>query len=100
MVVPTATRSGDVVRYPTTVPVADGQRRVSEVAEAAAFFLAVLAYLWLLVIPLPWSGVLVLLAVAISWRRRSLTPISLGLGWEAFRASGRRWSVVWIFSVS
>jgi hypothetical protein len=76
------------------------ERRVSEIAEAIAFFLALLAYLWWLVIPLPWSGVLVLLAVAVSWRRRSLTPKSLGLGWEEFRASGRRWGVVWIFSVS
>jgi hypothetical protein len=82
------------------VPVADGQRRVSEIAEAIAFFLALLAYLWWLVIPLSWSGVLVLLAVAVSWRRRALTPKSLGLGWEEFRASGRRWGVVWIFSVS
>jgi hypothetical protein len=83
-----------------TVPVADCRRRVSEIAEAIAFFLALLAYLWLLVIPLPWSGVLVLLAVAVSWRRRSLTPKSLGLGWDEFRASGRRWGVVWIVSVS
>ena len=89
-----------VVRYPTTVPVENGQRRVGEIAEAAAFFLALLAYLWLLVIPLPWSGVLVLLAVAISWRRRSLTPKSLGLGWEEFRASQRCWALVWIFSIA
>ena len=82
------------------MPVADGQRRVSEIAEAIAFFLALLAYLWWLVIPLPWSGVLVLLAVALSWRRRALTPKSLGLGWEELRASGRRWGLVWIFSVS
>jgi hypothetical protein len=83
-----------------TVPVADGQRRVSEIAEAIAFFLALLAYLWLLAIRLPWSGVLALLAVAVSWRRRSLTPKSLGLGWDDFRASGQRWMAVWIFSVS
>ena len=100
MVVPAATRSGAVVRYPTTVPVADCQRRVSEIAEAVAFFLALLAYLWWLVIPVPWSGVLVLLAIAVSWRRRSLTQTSLGLGWEVFRASLQRWGVVWIFSVS
>jgi hypothetical protein len=81
------------------VPARGGQRRVNEIAEAIAFFLALLAYLWWLAIPLPWSGVLVLLAVAASWRRRSLTPNSLGLGWDEFRASGRRWSVVWIFSV-
>lgn len=92
--------AGAVVRYPTTVPVADGQRRVSEIAEAIAFFLALLAYLWLLAIRLPWSGVLVLLAVAVSWRRRSLTPRSLGLGWDDFRASGQRWVVVWIVSAS
>ena len=83
-----------------TVPVADGQRRVTEIAGAVAFFLALLAYLWLLAIRLPWSGVLVLLAVAVSWRRRSLTPKSLGLGWDDFRASGQRWVVIWIFSVS
>ncbi|MBI4876267.1 MAG: hypothetical protein HY822_16650 [Acidobacteria bacterium] len=70
------------------------------VTEAAAFFLAVLAYLWWLAMPLPWSGVLVLVAVALSWRRRSLTPKSLGLGWQEFRASGRRWGAVWICSVS
>ncbi len=81
------------------MPVADGQRRMSEIAEAVAFFLALLAYLWWLVIPLPWAGVLVLLGVAVSWRRRSLTPKSLGLGWGEFRASGRGWRVVWIFSV-
>jgi membrane protease YdiL (CAAX protease family) len=80
--------------------VADGQRRAREIAEAIAFFLALLAYLWLLAIPFPWAGVLVLLAVAVSWRRRSLTPQSLGLGWEEFRASGRRWGGVWIFSVA
>jgi hypothetical protein len=73
---------------------------VSEIAEAVAFFLALLAYLWWLAIPLPWSGVLVLAAVAVSWRRRSLTPESLGLGWPQFRASGRRWSVLWVFGVS
>jgi hypothetical protein len=83
-----------------TVPVEDGRRRVSEIAETIAFFLALLAYLWLLVIPFPWAGVLVLLAVAVSWRRRSLTPKSLGLGWDEFRTSGRRWLLVWIFSVS
>jgi len=83
-----------------TVPVADGQRRVSEIAGAVAFFLALLAYLWLLAMRLPWSGVLVLLAVAVAWRRRSLTPKSLGLEWDDFRASGQRWVVVWIFSVS
>lgn len=82
------------------MPGADGQRRVSDLAEAIAFFLAVLAYLWWLAIPFPWAGVLVLLAVAVSWRRRSLTPKSLGLGWAEFLASGRRWSVVWIFSLS
>ena len=82
------------------MPVADGHRRANEIAEATAFFLALLAYLWWLVIPLPWSGVLVLLAVAESWRRRSLTPKSLGLGWDEFRAAGRRWGVAWIFSVS
>jgi hypothetical protein len=73
---------------------------VNEIAEAIVFFLALLVYLWLLVIPLPWSGVLVLLAVAVSWRRRSLTPKSLGLAWEDFRASGLHWSVVWVLSVS
>ena len=88
------------MRYPTAVPVTGGRRRVSEITEAMAFFLALLAYLWWLVIPLPWSGVLVLLAVAVSWRRRSLTVASLGLGWGEFRASGRRWAVVWILSVS
>ena len=82
------------------MPEADGQRRVSEIAEAIAFVLALLVYLWLLAIPLPWLGVLVLLAVAVSWRRRSLTSKSLGLGWKELRASGRRWGVVWIFSVS
>jgi hypothetical protein len=82
------------------VRVADGQRRVTEIAEAIVFFLALLAYLWLLAIPFPWSGVLLLLAVAVSWRRRSLTPKALGLGWNDFRASGRRWLAVWIFSVS
>ncbi len=81
------------------MPEASGQRRASEIAEAVAFFLALLAYLWLLVIPFPWPGVLVPVAVALSWRRRSLTPRSLGLGWSDFRASARRWSVIWIFSV-
>ena len=88
------------VRYAAAVPVADGQRRASVIAEAFAFFLVLLTYLWLLVIPLPWSGVLVLLAVAVSWHRRSLTPKSLGLGWEELRASGRRWAGVWIFSIA
>jgi hypothetical protein len=73
---------------------------MSSIAEAIAFFLALLAYLWLLAIPHPWTGLLVLLAVAVSWCRRALTPISLGLGWGEFRASGRRWGVVWILSVS
>jgi hypothetical protein len=82
------------------MPVADGQRRVREIAEAIAFFLALLAYLWWLVIPLPWLGLLVPLAVAVSWRRRGLTPKSLGLQWEEFHASGRRWILVWILSVA
>lgn len=82
------------------MPVKDNQRRVSEIAEAIAFVLALLAYLWWLAIPVPWSGVLVLVAVAVSWRRRSLTTKSLGLGWEEFRASGRRWIVIWIFTIS
>jgi hypothetical protein len=73
---------------------------MGDIAEAIAFFLAMLAYLWLLVIPHPWTGVLLLLAVAVSWRRRSMTPKSLGLGLAEFRASGRRWGGVWILSVS
>lgn len=81
------------------MPEANGQSRATDIAEAAAFFLALLAYLWLLVIPLPWPGVLVPLAVALSWRRRSLTPRSLGLGWSDFRASARRWSAIWLFSI-
>ncbi|MEN6605485.1 MAG: CPBP family glutamic-type intramembrane protease [Bryobacteraceae bacterium] len=82
------------------MPLADAQRRVSEVAGAVTFFLAVLAYLWFLVIPFPWPGLLILLAIALSWRRRSLTPKSLGMGWKEFRTSGRCWWIVWTFSFS
>ncbi len=81
------------------MPEANGQRQAGEIAEAVAFFLALLAYLWLLVIPFPWPGVLVPVSVALSWRRRGLTPRSLGLGWSDFRASARRWSAIWLFSI-
>lgn len=72
--------------------------RASGVAEAAAFFVAVLAYLWLLVIPLPWTGVLLLAAVALSWRRRSLTVQELGLSRRAMFSCWRSWAPLWILS--
>jgi len=67
-----------------------------EIAEAFAFFCAVLLFLWFLVIPAPWTGVLFPLAVGLSWRRRSLNWTSLGLGWRELRSSFRRWRVLWI----
>lgn len=68
------------------------------VAEAAAFFAAVLVYLWVLVIPWPWTGVLLLAAVAVSWRRRSLTARELGLGRRALMSCWRSWAPLWILS--
>ncbi len=67
-----------------------------EIAEAFTFFCAVLLFLWFLAIPLPWTGGLLLVAIGISWRRRSLGWASLGLGWKELRCSARRWSVLWI----
>ena len=72
-----------------------GRHGQGEVAEACAFFCAVLVFLWLLAIPVPWTGVVLLLAVVISWRRRSLTLASLGLGWKELRCSVRSWSLLW-----
>ena len=69
---------------------------MSEIAEAFTFFCAVLLFLWFLVIPLPWTGAVLLLAIGLSWRRRSLGWASLGLGWKELRCSARRWSVLWI----
>lgn len=74
--------------------------RVSDFAEAAAFFVAVLAYLWLLVIPLPWTGLLLLAAVALSWRRRSLTVQELGLSRRALSSCWRSWAPLWILSAA
>lgn len=66
------------------------------VAEACVFFGAVLAYLWFLVIPLPWTGVALLAAIIFSWRRRGLSVVDLGLGWKEFVASTRAWGALWI----
>jgi hypothetical protein len=66
-----------------------------DVAEAFAFFSAVLLFLWFLVVPAPWMGVLFPLAVGLSWRRRSLNCTSLGLGWPELRSSLRRWRFLW-----
>jgi hypothetical protein len=74
----------------------DGKHGMSEIAEAFTFFCAVLLFLWFLVIPLPWTGALLLLAIGLSWRRRSLGWASLGLGWKELCCSARRWSVLWI----
>ena len=66
------------------------------VAEAAVFFCAVLAYLWRLVIPLPWTGLALAAAIAYSWRRRRLAPADLGLGWRDLVASAAEWRCWWI----
>ncbi len=65
-------------------------------AEAAAFFLAVLAFLWWLAIPFPWAGILIVAAVVLSWRRRRLSITALGLGLVEFGASFRSWRWVWL----
>jgi hypothetical protein len=59
-----------------------------------------LAYLWLLATPLPWTGILLAAAVVASWRRRGLTLKPLGLGWGEFVDSWRRWSVVWVLGAA
>ena len=66
------------------------------VAEACAFFGAVLVYLWFLVIPLPWTGVALLAVIALSWRRRALTVEALGLGWNGLVVSLGAWRALWI----
>jgi hypothetical protein len=68
--------------------------------QAIAFLVVVLAYLWLLVIPYPWTGAALILAVAASWWRRSESVNSLGLGWRAFLDSFRRWRLVWIACIA
>ncbi len=67
--------------------------------EALVFFCAVLAYLWFLVIPFPWTGLALLIAVALSWRRRSLGPAALGLHWSDFLHSFRAWGALWVLTV-
>ena len=76
------------------------RRHRTDLVIGVAIFLALLGYLWFLAIPLPWSGVPLLVAIAAAWRGRSLTLRQLGLGWDDFRASGRRWRVIWVLSVS
>ena len=66
------------------------------VVEASVFLGAVLAYLWFLVIPLPWIGVILLAAVAYSWKRRGLNLTTLGLGWGDLIASFKAWRILWI----
>ncbi len=73
-----------------------GLNGARNLAEVAAFFLAVLAYLWFLVIPLPWTGVVLLAAIVLAWRRRSESVTSLGLGPGEFLRSFRSWSLVWL----
>jgi membrane protease YdiL (CAAX protease family) len=68
------------------------------VAEACVFLGAVLGYLWFLVIPLPWTGVVLLAAVGFSWRRRALGIAALGLGWKDLAVSLRAWRALWIVS--
>jgi len=68
-------------------------------AEAVAFFLALLLFLWFLARPLPWTGVLLAAAVVLSWRRRALTVAALGLGWKELRRSVPSWSLLWVFSI-
>ncbi|HSW48860.1 MAG TPA: hypothetical protein VLH09_01740 [Bryobacteraceae bacterium] len=72
-----------------------GPRRARQIAAVAAFLLAVLAYLWLLAIPLPWTGVALPAAVALAWWRRRETVDSLGLSWKAFLGSFRAWALLW-----
>lgn len=74
----------------------DDTPRAADAAEAAAFFVAVLAYLWLLAIPAPWSIVLLIGAVFHSWRRRKLRAVDLGLTWRQFAACWRQWSWLWV----
>ncbi len=69
---------------------------MSNVVQASAFLGAVLIYLWFLAIPLPWTGVLLPAAVAVSWWKRALTATSLGLGWRGLAASFRAWRALWI----
>jgi hypothetical protein len=76
-----------------------GKRNRGDMAEAVAFFCAVLLFLWFLARPLPWTGVGLLVAVVFSWRRRALTAGSLGLGWKELCHSVRSWSVLWVFAV-
>lgn len=66
------------------------------VAEVCAFFGAVLAYLWFLAIPLPWTGVVLLAAVGYSCRRRALRVTVLGLGWRELIASFAAWRWLWV----
>ncbi|MCL6544689.1 MAG: hypothetical protein K6T61_05640 [Bryobacteraceae bacterium] len=82
------------------MPLGGRDGRTADVAEAAAFFVAVLAYLWLLVIPLPWTGVLLLAATALSWRRRRLSAHELGLSWGPFLSCWRSWAPLWILSAA
>jgi hypothetical protein len=77
----------------------EGNEDRGDLAEAAAFFLALLLFLWFLARPLPWTGVMLPAAVVLSWRRRALTAASLGLGWKQLRRSVRNWSVLWVLSI-
>lgn len=86
--------------YSTSMPEGGREGRAGELAEAAAFFVAVLAYLWLLVIPLPWTGVLLLAGAALSWRRRRLTAQELGLSWRPLLSCWRSWAPLWILSAA
>jgi hypothetical protein len=79
------------------VPIDRKQGRTREFAEVAAFFLAVLAYLWFLVLPLPWTGAALVAAVIVSWRRHRETVKSLGLGLAEFLRSFRAWWFLWVF---
>jgi len=83
----------------TSVPRVTGNRNRFEVVEAIGFFLAVLAYLWFFLIPLPWTGVALLLVVAASWWQRSQTVESLGLGWRALGDSVRQWGPLWVICI-
>jgi hypothetical protein len=76
-----------------------GEQDRGDLAEAITFFCAVLLFLWFLARPLPWTGVVLVAAVVLSWRRRSLTAASLGLGWKELCCSVRSWSGLWVVSI-
>jgi len=56
-------------------------------------------YIWCLALGAKWSAVFLVPPIILLWRVQRQTVFSLGLAFSEFRASFRRWRVLWVFVI-